>query len=275
VPGLRAVLQDALGPLFRVEREVRPVGDCRMFVVRQPPTGPDVLVKVLPGALSVVMDERVFEREVILLADRLSHPSLVPPSGAGRAAALIYHTRPFVEGTTLRAWLLRKGALPLTRAVEILRDVLDALAHAHAAHIAHGDVKPEHVLLAAEGRTLVADTGIVGAVARSLTTGTPHAASVALCAPAYIAPDRRQATDPASPRDDMFALGVLVQEMLTGGPPLPAAARGEDSRQLPPWLTGLLQRCLAAEPADRWTDAAEALAAVQPPPRRTHSHPGL
>jgi len=243
------VLQDALGPLYRVEREVRPVGDCRLFVARQPPTAPDLLVKVLPSTLSVAMDERVFEREVILLADRLGHSRLVPPRGAGRAAALIYHTRSFVEGTTLRAWLLRNGALPLTHAVEVLRDVLDALAYAHAAQVAHGDVRPEHVLLA-EGRAVVADAGMVGAVTRSLTTGTAHAVRAALCAPTYVAPDRRQATDPALPRDDMFALGVLVQEMLTGGPPPPAGERLEESRQLPPWLAELVRRCLAAEP---WT----------------------
>ena len=274
MPGLRAALQEALGPLCRVEREVRPVGDCRLFVVRQPPTGPDLLVKVLPGTLSVTMDERVFEREIILLADRLGHPRLVAPRGAGRAGALVYHTRPFIEGTTLRAWLLRNGALPLTRAVEILRDVLDALAHAHAARIAHGDVKPEHVLLA-EGRTLVADAGIVGAVGRSLRTGTPPAANAALRTAAYIAPDRWEATEPAAPRDDMFALGVVAQEMLTGGPAVPTAEPLEESRHLPPWLTGLLQRCLAVDPAARWTDAAEALAGVQPPFRDTRSHPGF
>ena len=144
---LRAALQDALGPLYRVEREVRPVGDCRLFVALERPSGPELLVKVLPGQLSLAVDSGVFEREVLLLAPRLGHPGLVTPKGAGRAGSFVYHTRPFVAGTTLRAWLARHGEFPLRQAVTILRDVLAGLAHAHAAGVAHGDLRPEHVLL--------------------------------------------------------------------------------------------------------------------------------
>lgn len=231
---LRLALADALGPLYRVEREVRPVGDCRLFVARKAPTGPDLLVKVLPGALSLAVDARVFEREVVLLSDQLRHDGLVAPRGAGRAGPFVYHTRPFVEGTTLRAWLQNNRTVPLARAVEILRSVLGALAHAHAAQLAHGDLRPENVLLA-EGRTVIADTGIVGAVGRSLTAGSPAV---------------------ITPRDDMLAVGALVHEMLTGRPPGPDAEPLEQGRALPPWLAELLRR--------RWTNAGEALALVQP-----------
>jgi serine/threonine-protein kinase len=274
VADLRALLQNALGPLYRVEREVRPVGDCRLFVACELPAGPDLLVKVLPGALSLGMDALAFEREVLLLADRLGHPRLVAPSRAGRVGAHVYHARPFVEGTTLRALLQRQGELPLTRAVEILRDVLDALAHAHAGHLAHGDLRPEHVLLA-EGRTMVVDAGMVGAIARSLTAGAPGAATAALCAPAYVAPDRVDEGDPAAPRDDMFAVGVLVHEMLTGEPPAKGGEPLERMRELPPWLTELLRRCRADAAGARWTDAAEALAGMHPPFRDPRNHPGL
>ena len=252
---LRVALADALGPLYRVEREVRPVGDCRLFVAHPITAGPDFLVKVLPGALSLAIDARAFERQVILLADRLGHEGLVVPRGAGRAGPFVYHTRPFVEGTTLRAWLQNYRSVPLARAVEILRDVLGALAHAHAAQLAHGDLRPENVLLM-EGRTVTADAGIVGAVGRSLTAGSPAAASAALCAPAYRAPDRGTEGEPATPRDDMFAVSVLVYEMLTGRPPLRDAEPIEKGRVLPPWLPELLRR--------RWTNAGEALASVQP-----------
>src|SRR5256886_16251000 len=95
----------------------------------------------------------------LLLAEMLHHPNLVRPRGAGRAGPFAYHTRPFVHGTTLRAWIGNNGAVPLTRAVEIVRGVLNGLAHAHAAGIAHGDLKAENILLADEG-ILVADTGI-------------------------------------------------------------------------------------------------------------------
>jgi serine/threonine-protein kinase len=262
VAELRLALADALGPLYRVEREVRPVGDCRLFVGRRAPAGPDLLVKVLPGALSLAIDARVFEREVVLLTDQLRHDGLVAPRGAGRTGPFVYHTRPFLEGTTLRAWLQNNRSVPLARAVQILRDVLAALAHAHAAQLAHGDLRPENVLLA-EGRTVIADAGIVGAVGRSLTAGSPTAASAALCAPAYLAPGRGEGNEPATPRDDMFAVGVLVYEMLTGRSPLPDSEPLEQGRVLPPWLPELLRRCQAAEPGARWTDAGEALAAIR------------
>ena len=259
---LRAALADALGPLYRVEREVRPVGDCRLFVAREVPTGPELLVKLLPARLSLAVDSGVFEREVLLVADRLRHPQLVAPRGAGRAGAFVYHTRAFVAGTTLRAWLMRHGELPLRRTVEILRGVLAALAHAHAASVAHGDLKPENVLLA-DGGTLVADTGVVDAVGHSLTGGAA-VAGAALCAPPYVAPERRDGGAPG-PRDDMFAVGVLAHEMLTGQPPAPEAEPLEEVRSVPLGVAELVHRCLAPEPAVRWADAAAALASVNLP----------
>src|SRR5881396_1401680 len=169
---LRAALGHALEPAYRVEREVRPVGNCRMFVALEKSAGGGLLVKVLPGALSLAVDSRRFEQEIARLGRRLRHPSLVAPRSAGRAGSLVYHTRTFVEGTTLRAWLARHGELPLRRAVEVLRDVLVALAHAHAEGVAHGDLKPENVLLA-DGQALVADAGILGALVQALTSGGP------------------------------------------------------------------------------------------------------
>src|SRR5437867_9833058 len=150
VSELRAALEEALGPIYRVEREVRPVGECRLFVAVGPPNDPELLVKVLPAELSLAVDAAVFEREVLLLGDRLGHAQLVPPRGSGRAGAFVYHARRFVEGTTLRAWLANHGEMPLRRVIEVLRDVLLALAHAHRGSIAHGDLRPENVLLTAD-----------------------------------------------------------------------------------------------------------------------------
>src|SRR5207253_2941926 len=164
---LPAALEAALGPTYRVEREVRPVGDCRLFVAVGPPNDPELLVKVLPAELSLAVDAALFEREVLLLGDRLGHAQLVPPRGCGRAGAFVYHARRFVEGTTLRAWLTNNGEMPLRRVIEVLRDVLLALAHAHRGSIAHGDLRPENVLLT-RGRVLVADSGIGAAAGRAL-----------------------------------------------------------------------------------------------------------
>src|SRR5919198_5213174 len=130
---LRAALAVALGPLYRIEREVRPVGEYRLFVATQSQDGTELLVKVLPAALSLGIDDLQFERAVLLLADRLRHLNLVRPRGAGRAGSCVYHTRPFVPGTTLRAWIGNNGAIPLARAVEILHGILGGLACAHDA----------------------------------------------------------------------------------------------------------------------------------------------
>src|SRR5207237_7974130 len=129
-------------------------------------------------------------------------------------------------------------------------------AHAPAAHIAHGDLKPENVLLT-EGHTLVADTGIVGAVERSLPRGTPGVVAGALCAATYVAPERRapgskNGAAAAAPADDMFAVGVLVHEMLTGHPPAPESEPLEGVRSVPPWLAEFERRGLAPGAGGRW-----------------------
>ena len=225
---LRAALAEALGPLYRIEREVRPVGEYRLFVATQSENGTQLLVKILPAALSLGINDLQFERAVLLLAEKLRHPHLVPPRGAGRAGSFVYHTRPFVPGTTLRAWIGNNGPIPLARAVEILRGVLAGLEHAHTAEVAHGELKAENVLLADQG-VLVADTGIATALGK-----------------------------PATARNDMAAVQSLAREMLTGRKPTIGEEPLEQSRALPLWLTEWLR--------SRWADAGRALAGMRPPP---------
>ena len=225
---LRDALAEALGPLYRIEREVRPVGEYRLFVATQSQNGTQLLIKVLPAALSLGINDLQFERAVLLLAQKLRHPNLVLARGAGRAGSFAYHTRPFVPGTTLRAWIGNNGAIPLARAVEILRGVLAGLAHAHAAEVAHGELKAENVLLAEQG-VLVADTGIASALGK-----------------------------PATARNDMAAVQSLAREMLSGNKPTIGDEPLEDTRALPLWLTEWMR--------SRWTDAGRALAGLRPPP---------
>jgi serine/threonine-protein kinase len=225
---LRAALAQDLGPLYRIEREVRPVGDYRLFVATESQHGTELLIKVLPAALSLGINDLQFERSVLLLAAKLHHPNLVKPRGAGRAGSFVFHTRPFVKGTTLRAWIGNNGAVPLARAVEILRGVLQGLSHAHAAGIAHGELKPENVLLSDEG-ILVVDTGIATALGK-----------------------------PATARNDMAAVQTLAREMLNGTKPTVTDEPLERTRTLPLWLSEWLRQ--------RWVDAGRALAGMRPPP---------
>jgi serine/threonine-protein kinase len=234
---LRAALAAALGPLYRIEREVRPVGEYRLFVATQSENGTELLVKVLPAALSLGINDLQFERAVLLIGERLSHPNLVRPRGAGRAGSFVYHTRPFVPGTTLRAWIGNNGPIPLARAVDILRGVLSGLAHAHDANVSHGELKPENVLLADEG-VLVADTGIASALGK-----------------------------PATPRNDMAAVQLLAREMLSGLQPTIGQEPLERTRTLPLWLTEWLR--------SRWSDAGRALAGMRQPPPSNPPSPQL
>jgi serine/threonine protein kinase len=229
---LRIALADALGPLYRVEREVRPVGDYRMFVATHNPpatsANAQLLIKILPASLSLGIDDLHFERAVLLLAEQLKHPNLVRPRGAGRVGQHVYHTRQFVPGTTLRAWIGNNGAVPLTRAVEIVRGVLHGLAHAHDAGIAHGELKAENILLSDDG-VMVADTGIAATLGKAATR-----------------------------RNDMIALQSLVREMLNGKKPVLAEEPVERVRALPGWFTEWMEY--------RWSDASRALAGMRPPP---------
>lgn len=263
---LRAALETSLGPIFRVEREVRPVGNCRLFVASNQTEGTEFLIKVLPSTLSLAVDDQVFERELLLLTDRLTDERLVTPRTAGRAGAFVYHTRRFVSGTTLRNWITRNGDLPLRKAVDVLRDVLSALSQAHAAGVGHGDLKPENVLLGDE-HAMVADTGVVGAVERSLDGAPPGVAVAALCAPAYVAPERREgvASGATSPSEDIYAVGVVAHEMLASRPPAPESEPLEELRSVPSWLGELVRRCLAPRQAERWPDAREALSTIPHP----------
>jgi eukaryotic-like serine/threonine-protein kinase len=221
-------LADDLGPLYRIEREVRPIGEYRLFVATQSQDGTELLIKVLPAALSLGINDLQFERAVLMVAEQLNNPNLVKPRGAGRAGSFVYHTRPFVPGTTLRAWIGNNGAVPLARTVEILRGVLNGLAYAHAAGIAHGELKPENVLLADEG-ILVVDTGIASALGK-----------------------------PATARNDMAAVQLLAREMLNGTKPTVTDEPLELTRSLPLWLSEWMR--------SRWTDAGRALAGMRPPP---------
>src|SRR6266576_2254942 len=190
---LRTALADALGPLYRIEREVRPVGEYRLFVATQSQNGSELLVKILPAALSLGINDLQFERAVLLLA------------GIGN-----------------------NGPIPLSRTVEILRNILSGLAHAHSLEIAHGELKPENVLLADEG-VLVADAGIASALGK-----------------------------PATARNDMAAVQALTYEMLTGMKPTAGQEPLERSRTLPLWLSEWMR--------SRWVDAGRALAGIRPPP---------
>ena len=273
-------LQAALGNAYRVERELGGGGMSQVFVAVEVGLGRRVVVKVLPPELAAGVNAERFQREMQLAAS-LQHPLIVPLLTAGRAADLVYYTMPLIDGESLRAKLAREGELPVPEGIRILRDVADALSYAHRHDVVHRDIKPDNVLLASH-HALVTDFGVAKAL--SASTGQPSepssltSAGVALGTPAYMAPEQAAADPRADYRCDIYALGALGYEMLTGRPPFTGptpqqvlAAQVTEAPEsvakrratVPPPLADLIMRCLEKSPADRWQSADELRAELE------------
>jgi len=272
---LRDRVQAMLGAAYTVGPELMGGGMSRLFLADDLALGRRVVVKLLPPELAIDLDADRFRRE-IQIAAQLQHPHIVPVLTAGESDGLLYYTMPFVPGQSLRE-RLKSGELPIAEAVYVLRDVVEALAYAHRSGVVHRDIKPGNVLLA-DGGALVVDFGIGKALAGSHVatedaTGAATGGTVFGTA-AYMAPELA-AGDPATDhRADLYAVGVVAYELLTGAPPF----AGRPARELlaahaleqpvpverrrasvPPALASLVMRCLEKSPADRPQSADELL----------------
>jgi len=272
---LREQLQASLGANYAIERELGGGGMSRVFVATEKTLGRTVVVKVLPPELAHAVSIERFRREIAMSA-RLQHPHIVPLLTAGETDSLPYYTMPFIDGESLRARLERVGELPLVDIVRVLRDVAGALAYAHEHGVVHRDIKPENVLLARQ-HALVADFGVSKALSASTTMGITSSTSlgIALGTPAYMAPEQAAADPTTDGRADLYALGAMTYEMLTGSPPFAgrnaqatlAAHAGEAATPVhtrrattPPALAALVMKLLEKRPADRPQTAEEVLA---------------
>ncbi|HUO52479.1 MAG TPA: serine/threonine-protein kinase, partial [Gemmatimonadaceae bacterium] len=218
---LQDQLQRTLGAAYVIERELGGGGMSRVFVARETALDRRVVIKVLPPDLSAAVSVERFRREIQLAAG-LQHPHIVPVLTAGISEGLPYFTMPFVEGESLRARLRREGELTVHDTVAILRDVAKALAYAHARGVVHRDIKPDNVLLSG-GAAVVTDFG----VAKALSASARHSSSgltslgMAMGTPAYMAPEQAAADPDTDHRADIYALGAMAYEMLTGRPLFP------------------------------------------------------
>ncbi|HJR15604.1 MAG TPA: serine/threonine-protein kinase, partial [Gemmatimonadales bacterium] len=267
-------LQRALGHAYTLERELGGGGMSRVFLALERSLGRQVVVKVLLPELAAGVNVERFRRE-IQLAAQLQHPHIVPLLSAGEAEGLPYFVMPFVSGESLRKRLSREGEFPITETVRILRDVVSALAYAHSHGIVHRDVKPDNVLLSS-GVAVVTDFGVAKAVRASTDPGATGLTSlgVALGTPAYMAPEQATANPQIDHRADIYALGVVAYELLTGGQPFAgrspqavlAAHVVEDPEPVerrrpavPPMLATLVKDCLAKRPAERPQTAVQVM----------------
>ncbi len=236
-----------------------------------------VAVKVLRPELAATIGPERFAREIEVAA-RLQHPHILGLLDSGDADGFFYYVMPFVEGETLRDRLARAGELPVHKAVRLLGEIAEALALAHRAGVVHRDIKPENVLLSGR-HALVMDFGVAKAVTEASGRQQLTTAGVALGTPAYMAPEQATADPQLDGRVDIYALGVVGYEMLTGHPPFHGlnpqqtlaahvtqapAPVGERRPGLSPAVESVIMKCLAKRPADRYQTADELVAVLEP-----------
>jgi len=274
-------LAGALRDRYRIERELGAGGMAAVYAAHDLRHERDVAIKVLHPDLGAALGGERFLSEIRTTA-RLQHPHILPLLDSGEADGLLYYVMPLVAGETLRARLERERQLPLDDALRIATEVADALGYAHAHSIIHRDVKPENILLQG-GHALVADFGIALAVQqaggrRMTQTG------LSLGTPQYMSPEQAMGERTIDARSDIYSLGAVTYEMLTGDAPFTGSSvqavvarimteKPTPLRALrdtvPPHVERAVLRSLAKLPADR-PATAEAFAALL----RDGGHPG-
>jgi len=279
-------LASALADRYRIERELGAGGMATVYLAEDVRHRRKVAIKVLHPELSAVLGPDRFLKEIELTAN-LQHPHILPLFDSGTVDGLLYYVMPFVEGETLRSRLTREHQFPIVEAVRIATDVAGALEYAHKRGVVHRDIKPENILLH-EGRPQVADFGIALAVqqaggSRMTQTG------MSLGTPQYMAPEQAMGDKGVDARADVYALGAVTYEMLTGEPPftgptaqaIVAKVMTESPRSLlsqrpsvPAEVEGAVLTALEKLPADRFDGAARFAEAMGNPAFRATGRAG-
>ncbi|MEO8480347.1 MAG: serine/threonine-protein kinase [Gemmatimonadota bacterium] len=268
-------LRAAFAGRYEIDREAGAGGMATVYLARDLKHDRLVAIKVLRPELAAALGPDRFPREISILA-KLQHPHILPLHDSGELDGFLYYVMPFVEGESLRTKLDREGELPVPDAIKILREVADALAYAHALGVMHRDIKPDNVMLSGR-HAMVMDFGVAKAVSTaggdSLTT-----VGVAVGTPSYMSPEQATGQGNVDQRSDIYALGILGYEMLSGNTPF--SGRSAQAilsahvvetpthltlrrASVPQPLADLLMRCLEKAPADRWQKAEEVLAQLE------------
>jgi serine/threonine protein kinase/Tfp pilus assembly protein PilF len=285
-------LRAALADRYAVDRELGRGGMATVYLASDRKLNRAVALKVLKPEIAQALGPERFLREIEIAA-RLAHPHILPvyDSGRvelsrGRAADVLYYTMPYVPGESLRDRLTREKQLPLDDALQITREVADALGYAHSRGLVHRDIKPENILFEA-GHAVVADFGIARAISAAGGSQLTET-GIALGTPAYMSPEQSAGEPALDGRSDLYSLGCVLYEMLAGEPPftgptaqailakrfaevLPQVSVVRES--VPPAVDAAIAKLLARAPADRFATgqqlaAALALAPAAPAPRR-------
>ncbi len=274
MPSVTERVTAAVADRYAVERELSSGGMATVYVAQDRKHGRKVAIKVLKPELAAAIGTDRFVREIEIAAN-LTHPHILPLFDSGEADGFLYYVMPFVDGESLRDRLERETRLPVDEAIRLTDQIASALAHAHERGVVHRDIKPENILLAGD-QAIVADFGIARAVAAAggdRLTGT----GLAIGTPAYMSPEQAFGTDEVDGRTDVYSLGCVVYEMVSGRAPFegptPQALLARHAADTVPRLRAgnptvplfverAVERALAKDPAERFATArafAEAL----------------
>ena len=268
-------LRDALSERYRIVRNIATGGSATVFLARDLRHGRDVAIKVLNRHISSAVGAERFIRE-IRTAAQLMHPHILPLHDSGEVGGCIFYVMPFVEGGTLREWIARAAPFPVSVALNVAREVGDALAYAHAHGVIHRDAKPENILVVSGDHVAVADFGVARTFEHS-QDGKLTSEGVALGTPLYMSPEQADGSAHADERSDIYSLACVVFEMLTGAPPFeamtamavlqkhvstpPPSAR-ERRAEVPEVIDAALLRAMSKSKDDRFQDMPAFLRAM-------------
>src|ERR1043166_7869983 len=268
-------LRAALDPSYDLETELSGGGMSRVFLATERSLGRKVVIKVLPQELAAGVNRERFRRE-IQLAAQLQNPHIVPLFATGVHGDLLYYTMPYIEGESLKHALHSGTRFSTREVIRTLHDVVDALAYAHARGVIHRDIKPGNVLRSGK-HAMVTDFGVAKAISAATPAAGVTTSGTAIGTPAYMAPEQLAGDPAADHRVDIYAVGLLGYELLTGEAPFTAPSPQETMAaqltrdpepiarrrlDVPPELASLIMRCLAKSPEKRPQSAADLLSAL-------------
>jgi serine/threonine-protein kinase len=264
---LIAAIESRLGTGWSITGELGTGATSRVYLATRG-EGERIVVKVMKSGAAEAERSQYFLLEMQVL-QKMTHPNVVRITDAGEAQGMLFFTMPFIEGETMRQRLMREGAFPIADAIRAARDVGFALGHVHSHGVVHRDVKPENILLAPNAAVLL-DFGHARAPSLMPTADTLDGRKYIIGTANYISPEQLTGRRVADYRSDIYSLGCVLLELLTGQLPFAAASPREsmqrrldepapDIRALRPDVPGelarILGRALMVDPAARYMSA--------------------